>query len=251
MVYPPGQGESGQYLMELWRRYLEQYAEQEGDVEGQIVVGSYYAAEIFGSLSKMLDRGGKHRDLIEQRIGYFREGRRRAETFDDRMVNATFSLYNHLNTLSHQFTEGNAQAEDLIRQIDAQVHLQTEAGGQIRRSAAALSASFPLLSLMTLVLTRGQSSASAIRQVEQRFAAGAGRSTSDWETLLNALYRAVEMMQILVLLSDADLRDQVEQMAARFQEEDQSADLRLKLRNGFCRLFELGHLLTTHLDGIL
>jgi len=61
----------------------------------------------------------------------------------------------------------------------------------------------------------------------------------------------VEMMQILVLLSDADLRDQVEQMAARFQEEDQSADLRLKLRNGFCRLFELGHLLTTHLDGIL
>jgi hypothetical protein len=28
-------------------------------------------------------------------------------------------------------------------------------------------------------------------------------------------------------------------------------DPMLKVRNGFCRLFELGHLVTTHLDEIL
>jgi hypothetical protein len=59
------------------------------------------------------------------------------------------------------------------------------------------------------------------------------------------------MMQVMAILSDPDLRGQVEQIAARFQEEDQAADPVLKVRNGFCRLFELTHLLTTHLDEIL
>ena len=35
------------------------------------------------------------------------------------------------------------------------------------------------------------------------------------------------------------------------QEEDQVKDLKLKLRNGFCRMFELSHLLATHIDGMI
>jgi hypothetical protein len=61
----------------------------------------------------------------------------------------------------------------------------------------------------------------------------------------------VEMMQIFVILSDAELKDQVQQITARFQEEDQAVEPMRKIGNGFCRLFELGHLLTTHLDEIL
>jgi hypothetical protein len=58
-------------------------------------------------------------------------------------------------------------------------------------------------------------------------------------------------MQIFALLTDSELKDQIHQVAARFQEEDQSKELRYKLRNGFCRLFELGHLLAIQFDAML
>ena len=251
MVYPPGQGRSGQYLMQLWRKYLEQYAENDGKVEDQIVVGSYYSAEVFGFLSLTLDREGKFRNLIEQRVRYFSDGSQKARIFGDHLVNATFGIYNHLNTLCRQFGAGSASALDLIEKVDTHVHHRIESANQIERSTAAIRAAFPLLGLMTLVLDRGGLLTPAIRKVEQRFAAGASQSKSDWDHLLNGLYRMVEMMQLFVVLSDADLRAQVDQIASRFEEEDQSADTRLKLRNGFCRLFELTHLLTTHLDEIL
>jgi hypothetical protein len=229
--------------MHLWRRYLEQYAEREGNLHEQIVVGAYHSAEIFGSLSRILDRESKYRDLIDQREEYFKEGECRAETFDDQLVNGTFSIYNHVNTLTHQFAIGNSEAETLIRQIDEQVRTRVQDASQIERSASALRATFPLLGVMALVLDQDGVMTKAIREIEQRFAAGSG--------LVNSLYRIVEMMQVLVLLSDADLRGQVDQIASRFQEEDQASDAALKIRNGFCRLFELAHLLTTHLDEIL
>ena len=59
------------------------------------------------------------------------------------------------------------------------------------------------------------------------------------------------MIQVLALVTDPDLRDQINQIAMRFKEEDQTKDLKLKLRNGFCRLFELGHLLITHVDAMI
>ncbi len=251
MVYPPGQGKSGEYLMRLWRRYLEQFAEKEGDLEAQIVIGSYHAAEVFGFLSQSLDRSGKFGPLISERLEYFREGAQRAKVFDDRLVTATFTLYNHMNTLCHQFACGNASAEDLIGGVDEQVHERVRQSNPVERSAAALRAAFPLLSLMTLCLREGKDAAAAVRKVEERFAAGSNRAETDWEQLLNALYRMVEMMQLFVALSDVELKDQVQQIAARFEEEDQTTNLQLKLRNGFCRLFELGHLLTTHLDEII
>jgi hypothetical protein len=251
MVYPPGQGRSGEHLMQLWRDYLEQLAENEANIQQQIVVGSYQTVEVFASLSLTLDREGRYRALIDQRIELFKEGKLRARTFDDCLVNAVFSLYNHLNTLSHQFTQGHADAEKLIAGIDDQVRTRTHGTGQIGRAAAALQAAFPLLSLMTLVLDHKQSMSSAIRQVEQRFASGTGAASSDWEQLINALYRAVEMMQLFAVLSDQSLRDQVNQIATRFQEEDQVTDPQLKLRNGFCRLFEMGHLVTTHIDSLI
>lgn len=250
MVYPPGQGKSGQYLMHLWRQYLERYAEHEGNIENQIVVGSYHAAEIFGFLSLTLDREGRLQDLIEQRIHDFADGSRKAQVFGDHLVNAASGLYNHMNTLSRQFIGGNLQALRLVEQIDEVVRNRTP-GNQIESSATAVRGAFPLLSLMTLVMDRGGTITTAIREVEQRFATGSSKMKTEWEQLLNALYRVVEMMQLFVVLSDADLRGQVEQIASRFEEEDQAADPRLKLRNGFCRLFELGHLLTTHLDEIL
>lgn len=237
--------------MHLWRQYLEQYAEHEGSAEEQIVVASYHAAEVFGVLCETLDREGKLKSLIEERVRYFREGSRRAEAFSDHLVNATFTIYNHLNTLCRQFTGGNAAAAALLQHIEEQVESQTRSAGQVESSAAALRAAFPLLGMMTLIVDYGASITPAIRQVEQRFAAGAAHATSAWEQLLNALYRLVEMMQLLVVLSDNELRSQVDQIASRFQEEDHPADLRLKMRNGFCRLFELAHLLTSHLDGIL
>lgn len=237
--------------MHLWRQYLEQYAEQEGKIEEQIVVASYHAAEVFGVLCRTLDREGKLKNLIDERIGYFQEGSRRAEAFSDHLVNATFALYNHFNTLCRQFTGGNASAAELLKQIEEQVGSLTRNGGQVEKSAAALRASFPLLSMMTLIVDYGSSITPAIRQVERRFAAGDSHAALAWEQSLNALYRGVEMMQLLVVLSDNELRGQVDQIAQRFQEEDHPADLRLKMRNGFCRLFELAHLLTTHLDEIL
>ncbi len=248
MVYPPGQGKSGEYLMQLWRRYLEQFAEHEGDVEAQIVVASYHAAEVFGFLSLALDRDGRRKDLIADRVEQFAEASRRAEGFGNCLVNATFSFYNHMNTLCHQFSDGNDSAEKLIQGVDEQVHARVRQASQIERSALALRAAFPLLGVMTLILGQGTKATSAIRQVEERFAAGSGRAGSEWEHLLNALYRTVEMMQLFVTLSDAELKNQAQQIATLFKEEDQTPDLKLKLRNGFCRLFELGHLLTNHLD---
>jgi hypothetical protein len=251
MVFPPGQGKSGEYLMLLWRRYLEQLAENERDVERQIIVGSYHAAEIFGFLSLSLDRKQRYQALILERLEHFRTGSLRAEDFGDCLVTATFSLYNHMNTLCHQFSAGNASAESLIRRIDEQVHSRIQQANQMERSAAAMQAAFPLLSLMTLILGEGTVATAMIRQVEERFGAAAARANDEGEHLLNALYRMVEMMQLFVTLSDAELKDQVSQIASVFADDDRTPSLQLKLRNGFCRLFELGHLLTTHLDEII
>ena len=39
MIYPPGEGKSGKYLMQVWRDYLEAYADGEGNVENQVLAG--------------------------------------------------------------------------------------------------------------------------------------------------------------------------------------------------------------------
>src|SRR5207247_3091110 len=176
--------------------------------------------------------------VIEERIAYFRSGSRKVASFEDATLNATFALYNHMNTLSQLLSAGHSEALELIRRVGEQIKARTQAGGPIERSSSALRGSFPLLGLMTLVIDQKRVMTRAVRQVEQRFAAADLRTTSDWERLLNALYRIVEMMQVFVSLSDAELADQVQQIATRFQEEDQTQDLWLKLRNGFCRLFE-------------
>lgn len=251
MVYPPGQGKSGPFMMQLWREYLEQYADKEEDVEGQTIVAAYQSVEILAALSETLDRNDRYKELIEKRIAFFRQARQHAADFQGCLLNASFSIYNNLNTISHQLTEGNAEAATLIRKVDEQVHLSTQSGEPIQLSAAALRACFPLLGLITIALDQDQVLTQTIRQVEQRFASGAGAASSDWEHLLNALYRVVEMIQIFALLTDPDLRDQINQIATRFKEEDRAKDLPLKLRNGFCRLFELGHLLATHVDSML
>jgi hypothetical protein len=251
MIYPPGQGKSGQALMQLWRNYLEQFADGEGDVEGQIIVAAYHSVEILAALSRILDGESRYQALINQRISFFRQGTSRAASFNDRLINATFSIYNNLNTLSHQFTEGNTEASTLIRKVDEQVHLGTQSGDQVRLSAAALRACFPLLSLITIVLDQDRVMTSAIRKIERRFAGGAKAASSDWEHLINGLYRIVEMIQVLALVTDPDLRDQIDQIATRFKEEDRTRDFTLKLRNGFCRLFELGHLLATNVDALI
>jgi hypothetical protein len=251
MTYPPGQGKSGPLLMKLWREYLEQYADKEGDVEGQAITAAYAAVEILAALSRILDKADRYRELIDQRIGLFREGSKRAENYIDCLINATFSIYNCLNTLSHQLTEGNPESSALIQKVDEQVHKSAESNDPVERSAAALRAGFPLLGLVGIALDTDQAMIDVIRQVEQRFAAGANAASSSWEHLLNALYRAVEMMQIIVLLTDPSLKDQINQIATHFKEEDQAKELRLKLRNGFCRFFELGHLLATQLDAML
>jgi hypothetical protein len=248
MANPPGQGECGQYLMQLWRQYLEQYAEKEGDIESQTIAAAYHAVEVLAALSRTLDRNGRYKELIDQRLSYFHEGSNRAETFVDCLINATFSIYNTLNTLSHQCTEGNAEASALIRKVDEQVHLHIDSDNSAGRPAAALRACFPLLGLIAIALDQHQEMTEAIRQIERRFAAGGKAASSEWERLLNALYRIVEMVQVLALVTDAELKDQVNQIASRFKEEDQARELLLKLRNGFCRLFELGHLLATQVD---
>ena len=251
MVYPPGQGKSGQYLMELWRGYLEQYADSEGDVEGQIIVGANFTVEILTALSQTLDSENRYRELIDQRIDLFQEGKRRAGTFEDRLLNAAFSIYNSLNTLGHQFVEGNTEASAMIRSVDEQAHLSIESGTQLGRSAAALRAGFALVGLLTIAANEQQVMTQAIRQLEKRFSSGAQVCSSDGDHLLNALYRTVEMMQIFLLLTDPELKDQIAQIASRFQEEDQCKEIPLKMRNGFCRFFELGHLLSTHVDAML
>jgi hypothetical protein len=251
MIYPPGQGKSGSFLMQLWRNYLEQYADKEGDAEGQAIVAGYHAVEIFTALSRTLDRDAQYKDLIDRRLSYFREGAKRAVDFCDCLINATFSIYNSLNTLSHQFTEGNPDAAVLIGKVDEQVHLSTASGEPVQQSAAALRACFPLLGLIAIALDQDGAMTQTIRRVEQRFSAGAAAAFSHWENLVNALYRVVEMIQILALLTDPELRDQINQIATRFKEEDREKEMLLKLRNGFCRLFELGHLLITEVDAML
>lgn len=237
--------------MQLWRNYLEQFADKEGDIDGQIVVAAYHSVEILTALSRKLDGENRYKNLIDQRFSFFHEGISRAIEFRDCLINATFSIYNSLNTLSHQFTEGNTEAKTLIGKVDEQVHLGTESPEPVQRSAAALRACFPLLGLITIALDQDQAMTNAIRRVEQRFSAGARAASSDWDHLVNALFRIVEMIQVLALLTDPDLRDQINQIATRFKDEDQTKDLRLKLRNGFCRLFELGHLLVTHVDAMV
>lgn len=251
MVYPPGQGKSGPYLMQLWRRYLEQYADHEGSVEEQVVVALYHAAEIFGLLALTLDRGEKYRKVTEQRIGFFEQGSQQARTFGDCLVNGTFSLYNHINTLAHLLTDGSEPAGNLIREVDVQVHSRVESAEQGERAAAALCAAFPLLSLITIASDKKNAVTGAIRQVEQRFIGASAQAVSPQDRLLNGLYRMVEMMQLFAALSDQELLDQALQIAARFQEEDHTRDPILKMRNGFGRLFELGHLVTVHLDEVL
>jgi hypothetical protein len=251
MTYPPGQGRAGQFLMQLWRDYLEKYADKEGDVEGQIIVAAYQAVEVFAALSRAIDRENRYEALIDQRLSIYHTGVDQAVDFRDCLINATFSIYNSLNTLSHQFTEGNGEATALIGKVDDQVHQSTESAGPVPRSAAALRACFPLLGMIAIALDQEQRMMQTIRQIQQRFAAGAHAATSDWEQLINALYRMVEMVQLLALLTDPDLKDQINQIATRFKEEDQAKEVVLKLRNGFCRLFELGHLLVTHVDDML
>jgi hypothetical protein len=251
MIYPPGQGRSGQRLMQLWRQYLEQYADSEGDVEGQTIVAGNHAFEILTAFAETLDRGNKYRELIAQRYSFYDEGFRKAENFADRLMVVTFSIYNSLNTLSHQFIRENEQASGLIGKVDEQVHLSTGTGGSVERSGAALRASFALLSLMVITLDEDQIMKEAIRQIEQRFLEGASIASTGMENTLNALYRMVEMIQLFVLLTDPELKNQVNQIATRFKEEDQTREIPLKLRNGFCRFFELSHLLVTHVDEMI
>ena len=68
-----------------------------------------------------------------------------------------------------------------------------------------------------------------IKRLEQRFAAGANAASSDWEHLINALYRVVEMIQVFALLTDPDLKDQINQIATRFKEEDEAKGIAPKI----------------------
>lgn len=255
MTYPPGHGESGEYLMQLWREYLEQYADNEGDADGQTIVAAYHTVKVLTAFSRILDRNSHYKELIDARISLFEEGSKRADIFADRLVNATFSIYNSLNTLSHQLTErsaeASAEASALIRKVDEQVHKSIESTETASRPAVALRACFPLLGLIAITLDQYQKMTGAIRHVEQRYATCAKAASSDQEHLLNALYRIVEMFQIVALTTDANLKDRINQIAVRFKEEDQESDLRLKLCNGFCRLFELAHLIASQVNAIV
>lgn len=237
--------------MQLWREYLEQYADKEGNTEGQTIVAAYHAVLVLTALSRILDRDSRFKEVINQRIAIFQEGRKQAEAYADCLLNASFSIYNSLNTLCHQMTEGNARAAQLIGDIDAQVRQSVGSAAPGARPSAALRAGFPLLGLITIALDDHQVMTEAIRHVEKRFASGASAAVSDEQHLLNALYRMVEMLQICALLTDAELRDQIDQIASRFKEEDQAQEVPLKIRNGFCRLFELGHLLASQVDAMV
>ncbi len=251
MSYPPAQGKSGQELMGLWRDYLEQYADREGDVEAQSIVGAYHTVEALCVFSRTLDRESRYKRLIDQRHSIFHEASDQAEEFPDRLLNATFSIYNCINTLAHQFTEGSPQAAGLIGKIDEQVHLGAGSGRQIGKAAAALRASFALMGLIAIAVDQDRQMTHAIRKVEQRYSSAAIAASSDWEHLLNALYRMVEMMQIIALSTDPELSDQIDQIASRFQEEDREKQMPQKLRNGFCRLFELAHLMISQVDSMV
>jgi len=251
MAYPPGQGKSGQALMDLWRTYLERYAGNDGMVEDQVLAGCECSAEVFGRMARMLDRQARLAKVIGARETAFREGAGRAASFDERLANALFALYGHLQSLSLLFVSGSNEAQDLIRQVNARFREQMRSGDVPGAAAAAARAGFALISLITLAVDQGGLVTQGIRKIEQRFRQGAEQAASDWDQILNAAYRMVEMMQMLVVVSDAGLRGQVEQIAARFEEEDHLKDRKSKLRNGFCRLFELAHLLTTHLDDTL
>ena len=101
-----------------------------------------------------------------------------------------------------------------------------------------------------LARTRKKRATASIRKVER----ARGRSGPGCDTpgdLVNGLYRIVEMMQIFAIVSDTGLADEVQRIATQFQEEDETSDYYLKVRNGFGRLFELGHLLTTRLEQTL
>lgn len=237
--------------MMLWRKYLEQYADKEGDVEAQTIIAAYYSVQVISALSQILDRNDRYKELIDQRLSIFLEGSRQAEAYIDCLLNAAFSIYNSLNTLSHQLTEGNPEAASLIRNVDENVRSSINSSEPIARPAAALRACFPLLGLITIASDEHHSMTQAIRHVEQRFTSGAHAAVSDWDHLLNALYRVVEMVQIFALLTDSELQDQIDQIASRFKEEDQTRELPLKLRNGFCRLFELVHILAVQVDTML
>jgi len=234
--------------MQLWREYLEQYADKEGDVEGQILAAAYNTVRVLTAFSRILDGRNRYKELIDRRAAIFDEGGRRAAGFAAGMMNAAFSIYNNLNTLSHQLAEAHPNAAALIAKVDEQARRNIQSVEPSARPAVALRACFPLLSLITITLDQNQEMTETIRQVEQRYAAGARAASTDWEHLLNALYRMVEMIQILALITDSDLKDQVNQIASRFKEEDLEKALPLKLRNGFCRLFELTHLLANQVD---
>jgi hypothetical protein len=245
MAYSPGQGKSGSFLMQLWRDYREQYADKEGDVEAQTIIAAYHTVHVLTALSRIFDKDSRYGELIAQRFLIFKEGGKQARIFSDCLLNASFSIYNVLNTLCHQLTEGNAEAGALIRKVDEQVRQSIESGESMARPAAAMRSCFPLLGLITIASDERLVMTDAIRHVEQRFSAGAVASQSDLDHLLNALYRLVEMFQIFVLLTDSELKDQIDQIADRFKEEDRTPDLYCKFRNGFSRLFELGHLLAS------
>jgi hypothetical protein len=251
MTYPPGQGKSGPFLMQLWRDYLERYADKEGDVEAQIIVAAYQTVHVLTALSRILDKDERYRQLIDQRALVFKEAGKQARIYSDCLLNAAFSIYNALNTLCHQLTEGNDQAALLIRNIDDLVHESVDSNEALARPAAAMRACFPLIALITIASDEHQLMTAAIRHVEQRYAAAAQNAKSDLDHLFNALYRLVEMFQIFALLTDAELKDQIDQIASLFQEEDHTKDLQLKLRNGFCRLFELSHLLASQVDTLI
>ena len=102
MIYPPGQGKSGQMLMQLWRDYLEQYADKEGDVEGQVMMGAHQTVELLAAFCRTLDSNERYKALIDQRLEIFHEGGLQAADFSESILNAAFSMYNCLNTLAHQ-----------------------------------------------------------------------------------------------------------------------------------------------------
>lgn len=248
MTHPPEQGNSENYLTQLRSNYLRQYSATEGDIEAQIIVAAYNSVHVLTALSKILDRDSRYRELIDQRSLVFTEAGKQARIYSDCLLSAAFSIYNALNTLCHQLTEGNDQAALLIRKIDEQVHQSIESNEALARPAAAMRACFPLLGLITIASDEHQVMTDAIRHVEQRFSAAAKVAKSDLDHLVNALYRLVEMFQIFALLTDAELKDQIDQIASTFKAEDRTKDLHSKIRNGFCRLFELGHLLASQVD---
>ena len=48
--------------MQLWRDYLEQYADREGDAENQTIVAAYHSVEILTCLSRTLDKNDRYKE---------------------------------------------------------------------------------------------------------------------------------------------------------------------------------------------